>query len=116
MGFGQHPGAPPSPPPPGVPPLKEGSAGKVLSMRERLAEHRDSPACAGCHRLMDPVGFALENYDAVGKWRTSEGGAAVDSSGSLPYGANFDGPAGLEETLLGRPELFVYAFSEKLLT
>jgi hypothetical protein len=110
-------GAPPPPPPPGVPPLKEsGDSGKVLTMRERMAEHRANPACAGCHKLMDPVGFALENYDAVGRWRTTEGGVPVDSAGSLPDGSNFQGAAGLRDALLSRPELFATTTTEKLLT
>jgi len=80
-------GAPPPPPPPVVPALKEHSAGgKVLTMRERMAEHRANPACSGCHQLMDPVGFSLENYDAVGRWRNADSGAPIDSAGGLPDG------------------------------
>ncbi|HVW84630.1 MAG TPA: DUF1592 domain-containing protein, partial [Bryobacteraceae bacterium] len=110
-------GSPPPPPPPNVPPLKEGAAaGKLLTMRERMAEHRKNPACAGCHKLMDPVGFALENYDAVGRWRTAEGGVPVDAAGGLPDGSNFEGAAGLRKALLSRPELFVTTTTEKLLT
>jgi Protein of unknown function (DUF1592)/Protein of unknown function (DUF1588)/Protein of unknown function (DUF1585)/Protein of unknown function (DUF1587)/Protein of unknown function (DUF1595) len=112
-------GAPPPPPPQNVPPLKEAATeGKVLSMRERMAEHRKNPACAGCHRLMDPVGFALENYDAVGRWRSTEGegGAPIDVSGNLPDGSSFSGAAGLRQALLSRPELFVTTTTEKLLT
>ncbi len=75
-----------------------------------------NPACAGCHRLMDPLGFALENYDAVGRWRGSEEGAPIDASGSLPDGTPFEGVAGLREALSSRPELFVTATTEKLLT
>src|SRR6266566_591378 len=72
-------GAPPPPPPPNVPPLKDnGSAGKILTMRQRMAEHRANQPCAGCHRLMDPVGFSLENYDAVGRWRTTEEDTPID--------------------------------------
>ena len=109
--------SPPPPPPPVVPELKASKAGgKFLTMRERLAEHRDNAACAGCHRLMDPLGFALENYDAVGRWRTLEEGVAVDTSGALPDGRQFSGAAGLQNALLSRPELFVSALSEKLLT
>jgi hypothetical protein len=111
-------GVPPPPPPPaGVPPLKEGAAaGATLSMRERMAEHRANPACAGCHKLMDPVGFTLENYDAVGRWRTSEEGKPVDASGGLPDGSKFDGVAGLERALLSHPDAFAGVFTEKLLT
>ena len=85
-------------------------------MRERLAAHRASPACAGCHRLMDPIGFALENYDAVGRWRTAEAGIPIDASGELWEGSKIDGVAELEQALLGRPELFLTTLTEKLLT
>jgi hypothetical protein len=110
-------GMPPAPPPPEVPPLKEAtSAGKPLTMRERVAQHRANPACAGCHNLMDPVGFALENYDAVGRWRTADSGIAVDASGELPDGSKFSGAAELQNALLRRPDLFVSALTEKLMT
>jgi hypothetical protein len=110
-------GAPPPPPLPAVPALKENSGGgKTLSMRERMAEHRDNPACSGCHQLMDPVGFSLENYDAVGRWRTAEGGAPIDASGGLPGGSKFEGVSGLQRALLSRPEIFLTTFTEKLLT
>ena len=110
-------GVPPPPPPPNVPTLQEKAAtGKTLSMRERMAEHRANPACAGCHKLMDPVGFSLENYDAVGRWRTAEDGKPIDSSGGLPDGSKFTGVAGLQQALLARPELFAATFTEKLLT
>src|SRR6266705_1737729 len=85
-------------------------------MRERMAEHRANPACSGCHQLMDPVGFSLENYDAVGRWRTVEGSTAIDATGGLPDGSKFEGVAGLQQALLRRPELFVTRFTEKLLT
>jgi hypothetical protein len=110
-------GAPPPPPPPFVPALKEHSAGgKVLTMRERMAEHRANPACAGCHKLMDPVGFALENYDAVGRYRTAEEGTPLDVTGSLPDGSKFEGVSGLQQALLSRPEIFLTTFTDKLLT
>ena len=110
-------GTPPPPPPPNVPPLKEAAeAGKVLTMRERMAQHRANPACAGCHKLMDPIGFAMENYDAVGRWRTAENGTPVDAAGGLPDGSTFDGIAGLKKALLNRPELFVSTTTEKMLT
>jgi uncharacterized protein DUF1588/uncharacterized protein DUF1592/uncharacterized protein DUF1585 len=110
-------GAAPPPPPPNVPPLKEtAEGGKVLSMRERMSEHRANPACAGCHQLMDPIGFSTENFDAIGRWRTREGDAAIDASGSLPDGTKFEGIAGLERALLKRPEMFVSTITEKLLT
>ena len=113
-------GVPPPPPPAAVPALKENTAGlggRSLSMRERLSEHRDNPACAGCHKLMDPVGFALENYDAVGRWRNvDETGKPIDSAGGLPDGSTFDGAVALQQGLLKRPELFAGTFAEKLLT
>ncbi len=110
-------GAPPPPPLPSVPALKEKSAaGKILSMRERMAQHRDNPACSGCHQLMDPVGFSLENYDAVGRWRTLEETTPIDASGGLPDGSSFVGVSGLQQALLRRPELFATTFTEKLLT
>jgi hypothetical protein len=110
-------GLPPPPPPPNVPPLKDnGSTGKVLTMRERMAAHRSVQPCAGCHSLMDPVGFSLENYDAVGRWRTTEEDAPIDSSGGLPDGVQFAGASGLRHALLSRPELFVTTLTEKLLT
>ncbi len=110
-------GMPPPPPPPNVPALKEkvGSA-KPMSMRERLAQHRANPACAGCHAPMDPIGFAFENYDAVGRWRTMEDGLPIDASGGLPDGSKFEGVAGLQKALLKRPDLFATTFTEKLLT
>jgi hypothetical protein len=85
-------------------------------MRERMAEHRANQPCAGCHRLMDPVGFSLENFDAVGRWRTKDEGATVDASGNLPDGVAFAGESGLRQALLSRPELFVTTTTEKLLT
>ena len=110
-------GVPPPPPPPNVPELEEsGGGGVALSMRERLAAHRANPACASCHRLMDPVGFAFEHYDAVGRWRDIDGGVPIDASGTLFDGSHFDGVASLEEALLARPELFVTTLTEKLLT
>jgi hypothetical protein len=110
-------GVPPPPPPGAVPSLKEGpAAGAAVSMRERMAEHRANPACAGCHRLMDPVGFTFENYDAVGRWRTAEEGKPIDASGGLPDGSKFEGVAGLERAILSRPEVFAGVFTEKLLT
>ncbi len=111
-------GTPPAPPPPAVPQLKEAAARpgvKALSMRERVAEHRANPACAGCHNLMDPIGFAFENYDAVGRWRTSENGVPVDASGVMPDGTKFAHAADLRNALLRRPELFVSTLTEKLL-
>ncbi|PYR36527.1 MAG: hypothetical protein DMF90_09845 [Acidobacteria bacterium] len=110
-------GVPPPPPPPNVPALGEAKTiGPSLSIRERLAQHRANPVCASCHRLMDPFGFALENYDAVGRWRTLEGGAPIDASGTLFDGTSFTGAAELQAALLRRPELFATTVAEKLLT
>ena len=98
-------GTPPPPPPPNVPPLKDnGAAGQVLSMRERMAQHRVNPACSGCHQLMDPAGLSMENFDAIGRWRTrTEAGTAVDSSGGLPGSATFEGVAGLRTRVARSP-------------
>lgn len=109
-------GTPPPPPPPDVPALEENKVDSTLTMRDRLAAHRANPACASCHNLMDPVGFALENFDAVGRWREFENGAAIDVSGGLPDGSVFAGVDSLENGLLERPKLFVRTLSEKLLT
>ena len=111
-------GMPPPPPPPDVPPLDEGgTGGAALSMRERMAQHRRNPACAACHQMMDPAGLAMENFDAVGRWRArDESWRAIDASGSLPGGGEFDGVAGLRQALLARPDLFVRTLTEKLLT
>lgn len=110
-------GMPPPPPPPAVPALAEKNhGGKILSIRERLAQHRDNPACSGCHQLMDPPGFSFENYDAVGRWRIAEDATPVDNSGGLPDGNKFKGISGLEQALLNRPEVFATTFTEKLLT
>ncbi|MDA0207335.1 MAG: DUF1592 domain-containing protein [Acidobacteria bacterium] len=110
-------GTPPPPPPPNVPPLKEKSpSGKKLSGRELLAEHRSNPLCASCHNTLDPIGFSLENYDAIGRWRGRDDGVPVDASGVLPDGRPFDGPEGFRQALLARPELFVSTASEKMLT
>ena len=110
-------GLPPPPPLPAVPALKENTGvGKVLTVRERLAEHRANPPCSGCHQLMDPVGFSLENYDAVGRWRTVEDGKLIDAAGGLPDGSQFTGVSGLQQALLSRPEVFVGVFTEKVLT
>ncbi|HEX2861621.1 MAG TPA: DUF1592 domain-containing protein, partial [Lacunisphaera sp.] len=96
-------GSPPPEPPPNVPGLKDtGEGGKPATVRARLEEHRKNPVCASCHAPMDPWGFALENFDATGGWRTSDSGAPVDASAVLPGGENFLGPAGLREALLAR--------------
>ena len=110
-------GTPPPPPPMDVPELKAAPHGKVLSMREQMQAHRANPTCAACHARMDPIGFALENYDAVGRWRDEDAGAPIDASGKLPDGTAFSGPAGLNELLLTKYRAdFVRTAIEKLLT
>jgi hypothetical protein len=110
-------GTPPPPPPPNVPALKENAErSKPLSMRAQMEEHRANPTCASCHKVMDPLGFAMENFDAVGAWRTREAGAPIDASSQLADGTKVDGPATLRQALLRRPELFVQTMTEKLLT
>ena len=109
--------SPPAPPPPNIPPLRENADdGDALSMRQQMELHRASPACAMCHNRMDPIGFALENFNAVGRWRTTDVGIPIDASGVTPDGKEFDGPAGLRQALLGRPELLVNGATQKLLT
>ena len=107
-------GTPPPPPLPAFPPLKPPSfAGKVLSMRERIAAHRNSPVCASCHSMMDPLGLALEHFDGVGKWRAlDESGAPIDASGALPDGTKFDGADGLRTALLTLGSLHEHAHRE----
>jgi mono/diheme cytochrome c family protein len=110
-------GAPPPPPPPNVPALDESNVAANLSMRERMAAHRSNPVCASCHRTIDPVGFALENFNAVGQWREADAdGQPVDPSAALPGAGEFRGIDGLEDALLSRPELFAATLSEHLLT
>lgn len=109
-------GAPAPPPPQDVPALDETVISDRLTVRERLAKHREDTACARCHNIMDPVGFSLENFDAVGRWRDLEAGRPVDATGGLPDGSSFVGIAGLETAILRRPELFVTALTERLMT
>ncbi len=109
-------GSPPPPPPPNVPSLDNAKVSETLPIRERLAAHRENPSCASCHNVMDPVGFALENFDAVGRWRATEDGRPVDVSGGLPDGTKVAGVAALERGLAGRPELLAGTLAEKLLT
>jgi hypothetical protein len=109
-------GSAPPPPPPDVPALADNTVSSLLSMRERLQQHRANPACAGCHAQMDPVGFSLEHFDAVGRWRKTDAGRAIDAAGGLIDGSTFSGVSGLEQALLDRPELFVRTLTEKLLT
>jgi hypothetical protein len=110
-------GSPPPAPPADVPPLKEnGADGDRHSVRERLEAHRKNPGCATCHVRMDPLGFSLENFDALGKWRTASDGAPVDASASLPDGSRFDGVTGLRTLLLSHREDFVRTFTDRLLS
>jgi len=105
------------PPPPNVPPLKEQTADeRPRTMREQMAEHRANPACASCHKVMDSIGFALENFDAVGSWRTKEANAPVDASGDLADGTHVDGVDQLRAALTKNPDLFVGVMTEKMLT
>ena len=110
-------GTPPPPPPPDVPSLMENQPGeKPRTMRERMAQHRANPTCAGCHKLMDPIGFALENFDAVGAWRTNEAGGPIDASAELPDGTGVSGAVSLRSALVKRPDVFVTTMTEKMLT
>ena len=109
-------GAPPPPPPDNVPQLNDANIGTEVSLRERLEQHRRDPNCSPCHVLMDPLGFGLENYDAVGAYRTQDGKFPVDSSGMLPGGQSFAGSKGLKQILRGKSDAFVRNVSEKLLT
>jgi hypothetical protein len=111
-------GAPPAPPPPDIPALatENKDSGKILPMREALAQHRANPACASCHAAMDPIGFALDNFDALGRWRLVDAsGVRIDPSGVLPDGSRFEGVAGLRQVLLSKPERFVSTLTENLL-
>jgi mono/diheme cytochrome c family protein len=112
-------GMPPPPPPPNVPSLQDrGEDGKLLSMRQQMEQHRANPVCASCHARMDPLGFALENFDAIGQWRNASGSekTPIDASGVLPDGTKFQGPAGLRSVLLSKPQEFVTTVTEKLMT
>jgi len=114
-------GTPPPEPPPNVPPLEDssGGPGKILTLREQMTMHRKNPPCAGCHKIMDPIGFALENFDADGKWRTKqggEGGTPIDASVQLFDGQQVEGPVGLREALMRYSPQFVRMFTEKMMT
>jgi hypothetical protein len=113
-------GVPPANPPPNVPTLDEKDIGttKALTVREMMAKHRSSPACSSCHAVMDPLGFALENFDATGMWRDRDrfAGTVIDSSGELPDGTPIKGPDDLRKALLRRPDQFVQTFTERLMT
>jgi Protein of unknown function (DUF1592)/Protein of unknown function (DUF1588)/Protein of unknown function (DUF1587)/Protein of unknown function (DUF1585)/Protein of unknown function (DUF1595) len=114
-------GTPPPPAPPNVPALPEnadsrtGHAEKFLSVRQRMEEHRSNAACAGCHKMMDPIGFSLENFDAVGVWRTNDSGFRIDPAGQMFDGAKLDGPASLRQAILNHSDAFISTFTENLL-
>ncbi len=109
-------GAPPPPPPPDVPELAASAETSAMSLREALEQHRANPACSVCHTRMDPLGFALESFDAVGRFRTADNGVSIDDSGALPDGTLVDGPGGLRDVLLARRVEVVETLAEKLLT
>jgi len=107
----------PPPPPPDVPDLEENVRGEApTSLRERMERHRENPVCASCHAPMDPFGFALENFDAIGHWRDTDAGAAIDVTTTLADGGTIDGPEGLRQYLLSRGDEFVHTIAEKLLS
>lgn len=109
--------SPVPPPPPDVPPLKETAEGEhPKTLREQMAEHRANPACATCHKIMDPIGFAMENFDAVGEWRTHEPGGPIDASGQLADGTKINGVVGLRDALVRHPDMFASTLTDKLLT
>jgi hypothetical protein len=109
--------SPPPPPPADVPALKTEGAepGHTLTMREAMIAHRANPACASCHARMDPIGFSMENFDAIGRWRDTDGGAPLDVSGVFPEGTTFNGVTGLKRELVRNPEAFIQAVAERLL-
>jgi hypothetical protein len=111
-------GTPPPAPPPNVPALKTSAenGGKPTSLRERMEAHRANPTCAACHKVMDPLGFSLENFDAVGQWRSMDEGKPIDPSGTLFNGTKITTPADLRKALTARPEVFISVFTEKLMT
>jgi hypothetical protein len=113
-------GVPPAMPPPNVPTLNDKDIGtqKALTVREMMAKHRSSPTCSACHSVMDPLGFALENFDATGMWRDRDrfAGTVIDSAGELPDGTSIKGPDDLRKALLRRPDQFVQTFTEGLMT
>jgi hypothetical protein len=102
-------------PPPDVPAFEEKPTAGARSVRERIELHRANPACAGCHKIMDPIGLAMENYDAIGRWRSVDEGVAIDASAQLVDGTQIDGPASLRKALLGRQDVFVASMTEKLM-
>jgi hypothetical protein len=108
--------APPPPPPPDVPGLDEKNVGVTASLRQQMEVHRANPVCASCHTKMDPLGFGLENFDAIGKYRTKDGNFPVDASGTLPDGRSFKSAVELENLLASQPQSFAECITEKMLT
>jgi mono/diheme cytochrome c family protein len=113
-------GSPPPPPPPNVPALEEtkgtNASGRTLSVRERMEQHRSNPTCNSCHRVIDPLGLALDNFDATGRWRVKDGGAPVDAAGTLYDGRTIDGPEGLRNAVLRHKDAFLLSFTQSLMT
>jgi hypothetical protein len=112
-------GTPPPPPPPNVPALEETKGtveGRVLTVRERMEEHRKNPACTSCHRVIDPLGLALENFDATGKWRVTDAGSPINASGQVYDGTAIAGPADLRASVLRHQDAFLLSFTESLMT
>ena len=112
-------GSPPPPPPPNVPALEDTKAaadGELLSVRERMEEHRKNPACTSCHRVIDPLGLALENFDVTGAWRIKDNGVPIDPVGDLYDGTKMDGPVGLRNALLKHKDAIILSFTESLMT
>jgi hypothetical protein len=107
---------PPPPPPPDVPPLDEKAGASAGTMRQQLEKHRSNAVCAGCHSRMDPLGFGLENYDAIGRWRVKDGDGEIDAAAELPGGRKFSTPGELKAILRSEPEVFTRALTEKMLT
>ncbi len=108
-------GTPPAPPPPDVPPLDESAVGASASLRQQMEAHRANAVCASCHAKMDPLGFGLENYDAVGKWRTMDGKFPIDATGTLPNGKTFSTPAEMRAALASAMPQFAQCVVEKLM-
>jgi hypothetical protein len=112
-------GSPPPPPPPNVPTFEESNAadgGRLLTVRERMEQHRKNPTCNSCHRVIDPLGLALENFDVTGQWRIRDNGNPVDPVGDLYDGTKMEGPAGLRNALLKHSDVFALSFTESLMT
>jgi hypothetical protein len=109
-------GSPPPPAPANVPPLEDEPAAATLTMRQRMEKHRASPACASCHKVMDPIGLALENFDAIGRWRDLDGESPIDASGELSDGTTVNGAVDLRQALLKQPEVLAGTMTEKLMT